>query len=405
MQGPAPSFPKRLKVDDDAIATQQIHGDVDFDPRSIPDQWQAAASAASTVNAATVRETTGTGGHTPPRFGFGGCLPAMADPAAFIQSNLFCCKVTQACRTCRSLFESHVNLVAASNPSMSTKKCRRAALVDARRDFGWTKKDLRSRMCIRSGYTETKDAGGWYRVEADAESKQMLRALRPRMEVATDTLHPTWRQLLAIVSEPSEPHFTGRPHDWVVFPCVTSEPVPLRSTYLARDPLFNFEHLGEPIIDVHGCAEDDPSCGKEQSDDPKLNACYCFPSLFGFPSRKGPSPVQVFRTSNGRNNGLQALAVGEFVGLVTRDLQDVDMLSSRGYQIWQGRLSNYTRFVNHSCRGNAQLQSFVWRNIEGIVLVSRGIGARQEVTADYFESYWRGQDKVCRCSESCCRYK
>jgi hypothetical protein len=317
--------------------------------------------------------------------------------------------------------------------------------MEACRDFGWTEKEMRNRMRIWNGYKEIKDAGGWvalvfagigiyrfckYRVGFDAESMQMLRSLRSRMEVAADTLHPNWRQLLAIVGEPSEPRFTGHPHDWAVFPCGASEPVSLRSTYLDRDPQFSFEHLDEPIIDVRAWGDDDPrwmpprmttfkaaavfpcrSCGQEQSDDAKVNACYCFPSLFGSPSRK-PPPVQVFRTANGRNNGLQALvsfdrgtAVGEFVGLVTKDLQDVDVLSSRGYQIWQGRQGNYTRFVNHSCRPNAQLQTFVWRNIERIELVSKGIAAGQEVTVDYSESYWQGLDKDCLCGESCCRYR
>ncbi|KAH6845725.1 SET domain-containing protein [Chaetomium sp. MPI-CAGE-AT-0009] len=475
MQVPARSFPKRMKVDDDAVATlreasldkfivgiwEQIYGGIDLDPQSILEQWQAAASAAGTADAPARAIYEHTTARTPSSFGI---LPATAGPAevsgSFNQSNSFCRRVTQASRTCRSIevvvqarwiehFESYVKTMASSNPSMSTKKCRKAALLEACRDFGWTEKDMRNRMRIWSGYKEIKDAGGWaalvfagmgiyrfckYRIGFDSDSMQTLQALRPRLEVAADTLHPNWRQLLAVVGgEPAEPRFAGHPHDWVVFPCGSSDPVPLRSTYLGRDPQFSFEHLDESVIDVRAWGGDDPrwvpppittagsgaafpcrSCGQEQSDDAKLNGCCCFPALFG--GARAASPVQVFRTSNGRNNGLQALtpfdrgmAVGEFVGLVTNGLQDVDVFNSstasRPYQIWQGRQGNYTRFVNHSCRPNAQFQSFVWMSTERIVLVSKGIGAGQEITVDYSESYWRGLDKECLCGESCCRYR
>ncbi|KAM7216253.1 histone-lysine N-methyltransferase [Rhypophila decipiens] len=460
MQVPARSFPKRSKVDNEVTLKEasldkftvgiweQIHGGVRLDPQSILEQDHTAATMANTGRN--------------PSFGL---LPAMAGladraevGASFNQSNAFCRRVTQASRTCRSIevivqarwiehFESYVSSIALSNPSMSTKKCRKAALLEACKDFGWTEKDMHNRMRIWSGYKELKDAGGWvaivfagigiyrfckYRISFDAGSMQSLRALRPRMEVAADTLHPNWRRLLAVVGEPSEPRFTGHPHDWVVIPCGL-EPVTLRSTYLGRNPLFSFEHLDESIVHVRAWGGDDPRwvlpptasacpeaaltcrrCGQKQSEDAKLNACYCFPSLFG--GTRAVSLVQVFQTSNGRNNGLQALvpfdrgtAVREFVGLVTKDLQDVGVLSSstssRPYQIWQGRQGNFTRFANHSCRPNAQFQSFVWMSVERIILVSRGIGYGDEITVDYSDSYWRGLDKECLCGESCCRYR
>ncbi|KAH8755403.1 hypothetical protein F5883DRAFT_178963 [Diaporthe sp. PMI_573] len=124
-------------------------------------------------------------------------------------------------------------------------------------------------------------------------------------------------------------------------------------------------------------------CQMEQDDDFKLNNCYCYPSLFGR-ARSRP-PVQVFNTSNGKRNGVQALvpfqrgtAIGEFVGLVTNGIQDSDVMVSSAvgqeqYQIWQGTQGNFTRFVNHSCNANAQFQSFVWRGTQMILYSSEPV--------------------------------
>lgn len=324
-----------------------------------------------------------------------------------------------------------------------------------------------------------------YRVGFTEQCMSALRRLRPRFEVAADTLHPDWRQLLTVIGEPAtvtERIYTGHPHDWVVSRS-GDRPVPLRSTYAQWDPDFRYEHIDESTVDEdawglvdprdHNDHHDDhrlllrrPSatsassshrqfkcavCGSPQHDDPAANECTCFPTLFGHgPGSRRPAPVQVFRTDDGRNNGLLACtpfergaAVGEFVGLVTRGLRDIDVMqgcassslsssssangSSSGdhhhhrgrvgdggggagagagvYQIWQGRQGNHTRFVNHSCRANAQFQRFAWRGAQRIVLVSRGIEAGHEVTADYSDEYWANLDKACLCGEACCRFK
>ncbi|KAF2176031.1 SET domain-containing protein [Zopfia rhizophila CBS 207.26] len=306
-------------------------------------------------------------------------------------------------------------------------------------------------MAIWRGYKEVKDAGGWaalvfagmglyrfckYRIGLDKDAMQSLRKLRARFEVAADTLHPNWRQLLSIIGEPSDLVYHGHPHDWVILES-GDDPLPLRNTYLQWDPSFSFEHIEESIVDkdVWGC--EDPrwipppnaaacnflrptceQCGEQQSDDPNENNCHCFPSLYGNGKRQ-PCPVQVFRTSNGRNNGLIALvpferghAIGEFTGLITAHLSNTDVMASLSpsapsttYQIYQGRLGNYTRFVNHSCKANAQFQRFAWLDTQRIVLVSRGIAAGEEITVQYGEAYWGGLDKDCLCEEACCRYR
>ncbi|PMB71400.1 SET domain-containing protein [Beauveria bassiana] len=372
----------------------------------------------------------------------------------FSHNNIVCRKVTQASRTYRSFevlvqarwienFDSYVEYLAVNSPSKSSAKCRKTALMEACQDFKWSEREIRNKMAIWKGYKDIKDAAGWaalvfsglglyrlakYRIGLDQKGFDTLRRLKLRIEVAADTLHPHWRKLLACIGESTDRLFTGHPHDWVVS-LSGSEPVPLRHTYVESDPFFTFEHLDGAIVDTEAWDGDDPRyispatvaapiaecrvCGQTQSNEPTNNHCYCFPSLFSGPRQ--PAMVQVFRTLDGRNNGLQALtpiqrggAIGEFLGLVTKDIEDLDVMKclteGRSYQIWQGRQGNFTRFINHSCNPNAQFQHFVWLSTERIILVSKGIAAGSEITVDYSESYWSGLNKRCLCGERCCRY-
>jgi ATP-dependent RNA helicase DDX49/DBP8 len=319
--------------------------------------------------------------------------------------------------------------------------------MEACQDFGWTEKELRNKMAIWKGYKEVKDAAGWaalvfagmgiyrfckYRVGFDQDAMRRLRNLRKRLEVAADTLHPHWRQLLTIVGESQALQYPGHAHDWVVFED-GSDPIHLRKTY-QQDPYFSFEHIDESVVDDSEWGCDDPRwmpqrdavakangsytcalCGQQQSDDPKLNSCFCFPSLFGCTARK-PPPVQIYRTPDGKNNGLVALtsfdrgaAIGELVGLITKGIRHLDVMegstSLGSYQIWQGRMGNYTRFVNHSCKANAQSSTFTWLDTQRVILVSKGVDAGSEITLDYGDKYWAGLDKACLCGEVCCRYR
>ncbi|KAB5578739.1 SET domain-containing protein [Coniochaeta sp. 2T2.1] len=467
MQIPDHSFPKRPKIHQEVVHRpqettlakfvagiwEQIHSGTQLDAHSILEYWP------KTTGAETMPLLDSDHRSVAFLSANGVACPSDAHNS-FNQINNLCRKITQASRTYRSVevivqarwvehFDSYVGSLAVTHPAMSATKRRRAALMEACNDFGWQEKEMRNKMAVWRGYKEIKDAGGWaalvfagmgiyrfckYRIGMNPESMQCLRRLRSRIEVAADTLHPSWRQLLVIVGEPPQRRFTGQSHDWVVFPD-GSDPVSLRSMYFAYDQLFSFEHLEEPLVDVNVWGCDDPrwvppldvvvagrtaldtcrKCEQDQSDDPKLKACHCFPSLFGGPAR-ALCPVQIFRTSDGRNNGLQALVafergatIGEFVGLVTNGMRDVDVMDSsaagRSFQIWQGRQGNYTRFVNHSCKPNAQFESFVWMSAQRIILVSKGVGAGEEITVDYSRSHWRGLDKQCLCGESCCRYK
>ena len=146
-----------------------------------------------------------------------------------------------------------------------------------------------------------------------------LSNLGPRFEVVADTLHPQWHDLLEFVEVATERKYTGHPHDWVVHKR-RGDPLPLASTYHQWDPNFAYEHICESITDKSMWGDCDPRrvgwgptytckvCEKIQSTSPEDNQCQCFPDLYGANARLS-YPVQVFRTDNGRNNGLVACCV------------------------------------------------------------------------------------------------
>lgn len=185
-------------------------------------------------------------------------------------------------------------------------------------------------------------------------------------------------------------------------------------TYRQWTPNFSYEHLDESIVDEEVWGLFDPRvvapatstlantcqvCDEQQSEDPRMNACSCFPNLYGS-IKAGFVPVQVYRTPNGKNNGLLACcpfergsAVGEFVGSITSGLANLDVMVGQteraSYQVWQGKQGNHTRFVNHSCQPNGQFERFTWLGTQRIVLVSKGIEAGDEITVDYSDTYWK----------------
>ncbi|OAG23378.1 DEAD-domain-containing protein [Alternaria alternata] len=444
MQVDSRSFPKRKKVASDKFVFQPSTLD-----KLIIGIWEQFQVSPNGSSMGVVRQTQ-------TEEPSAAITTSNTKSESFSQMNVFCRKVTQASRVCRSiemivqarwveLFEEQVQYRSQSRPDLSTTKHRKAVFMEACQDFDWSEKELRNKMAIWRGYKEVKDAAGWaalvfagmgiyrfckYRVGFDKDAMRRLRNLRKRLEVAADTLHPHWRQLLSIVGESQTLEYPGHPHDWVVFED-GSDPVPLRQTYQLHDPYFAFEHIDESIIDesVWGC--EDPRwtpqsnavarpggvyicalCNEPQSDNPQDNSCFCFPTLFGCVKRK-PPPVQIVRTPDGRNNGLVALtsfdrgtAVGELVGLITNGVRHLDVLDSStplaNYQIWQGRAGNFTRFINHSCKPNSQSSTFTWLDTQRVVLVSKGIDAGKEITLDYGDKYWAGLDKSCLCGESCC---
>ncbi|KAL2814693.1 SET domain protein [Aspergillus cavernicola] len=369
----------------------------------------------------------------------------------FREINTLCLKYYNQSQSSRALemivqaywiecFEARVAAIRLEKPSLSTTDARMMALKEACVVLDWKEKDLRNRMAIWRGYKEIKDAGGWaslifassglyrfckYRTGFSEGLSTRLRHIRSSLEVAADTLHPGWRALLQVIKQDTSYIYHGHPHEWVTVS--EGEAVPLASTYehLQLPNGFQYRFINECVLDPAVFGTDDPRrvpqidpeicpvCKERQSDEIEKNQCMCFPVLFG--GVQGPVPVQLFRTANGKNNGVVArynfdrgTVIGEFTGLITNGIEGVDVMvggsRSRAYQIFQGQMGNFTRFINHSCQPNSQFQRFYWRGVECIIVVSRGIAAGSEITVDYSDHYWRQLNKKCLCGESCCRF-
>lgn len=188
-----------------------------------------------------------------------------------------------------------------------------------------------SLRAIWRGYQEIRNAGGWvclafagpgiyrlckYRAEFGLHLASRLGRFKASLLVAADTIHPQWRKLLEIVGIFSPIEYHGHPHDWVI--CDGALPVSLKSTYAQWNPNFRFTHLTESRLNTDMWKDQDPrgtrrstifcnECGYCQSDNPMVNECRCYPELYG--GQKTLPAVQVFRTSEGKNNGLLARQV------------------------------------------------------------------------------------------------
>ncbi|PYI09260.1 SET domain protein [Aspergillus sclerotiicarbonarius CBS 121057] len=388
-------------------------------------------------------------------------LPCIPEPSTDIRTgvsvevfreiNTLCLKYYNQSQSYRALemifqaywiecFEARVAVIRLEKPSLLTTDARMMVLKEACVVLGWKEKDLRNRMAIWRGYKEIKDAGGWvslifastgiyrfckYRTGFGDGLSTLLRNIRCSLEVAADTLHPGWRDLLQVVKQDTSNVYHGHPHEWVTV--LDSAAVPLASTYehLQLPGGFQYRFVDECVLDAAVFGTEDPRrvpeidpdmcpvCKERQSDEIEKSQCLCFPALFG--GVRNPVPVQLFRTATGKNNGVIArcnfdrgTAIGQFTGLITNGIKGVDVMvgGSRGktYQIFQGQMGNFTRFINHSCRPNSQFQRFCWRGMERIIVVSRGIAAGNEITVDYSDHYWDQLNKKCLCGEPCCRF-
>ena len=378
--------------------------------------------------------------------------PSFSVSLDFADVSRRCRTLTGVSRTTRSIevmmqahwldcYYARINMLKDQRPDLRPHEHKKLVMTEACTNFEWSEKNLRNRMAIWKGYREIKHAAGWaalafagpgiyrfckYRIGFDQDAISKLQTLQARFEVAADTIQPQWRQTLTLVGVSNQRVYHGHPHDWVVGK--RKDPVPLAWTYRESDPSFSFSHIETSIIDPDAFGSYDPRrvasgphflcalCSKPQSDKPEKNECECFGDLFS-PNARLLCPVQVFSTEDGRNNGLIACCsfergapIGEFVGIVTKELEDVDVMQCQGaaettYQIWQGRTGNFTKFINHSCLPNCQFQLFVWLGLQRTIVVSKGVAAGQELTVDYSDGYWQRLQKTCLCKQAACRYR
>ena len=186
-----------------------LYASIKLDPTEVIEQWQAL-EASGQPRLLTENETSlATRGRT-------------AAQGVFTRMNVLTRKVSQTSRTCRSLevivqahwIQCFDDRVLELTSSMPREKAKKQTIAEACMDFSWTEKELRNKMGIWRGYFEIKESGGWaalvfagaglyrfckYRGELTKETFDTLGKLRHRFEVAADTLHPRWRQLLGIV--------------------------------------------------------------------------------------------------------------------------------------------------------------------------------------------------------------
>ncbi|KAA8912747.1 SET domain protein [Sphaerosporella brunnea] len=339
-----------------------------------------------------------------------------------------------------SFFNARIEAIGEENRFNPDVENRMAALNEAAAAFCCSEKEMRNKLAIWQGYARIQAAGGWaalifaedgiytickYRVGFNDSLFSQLLTLRTAFEIAADTVHPSWRQLLKIIpggDTASAPLYTGHPHQWTLGRA--GAPVPLSESYpwirqyiLIETSVVDTEKWGigfDPrrtvLAETYECAE----CGQIQDDSPERNKCRCFSYVYG--GVKMSPPVQIFDTdAAGKANGLVArwdfppgTAIGEFVGVITKGKKEEDVMEGgfgdAKYQISQAKMGNFTRFINHSCRPNCQFERFVWMGLERIVVVSRGVKSGCEITSDYSRVYWDGLKKICRCGEPCCRY-
>ncbi|KAK2867785.1 hypothetical protein FQN49_003476 [Arthroderma sp. PD_2] len=334
-------------------------------------------------------------------------------------------------------YEARIATLKIEKPLKSMGDINMEALKEACDTFNWSEKELRNKLAIWRGYRDIKNAGGWvslifassgvyrfckYRTGFNQAFGTRLSQLRSSFELAADTLHPEWRQLLNIISQDSSLVYTGHPHQWATRN--GEDALPLYLTY-PHIPNFGYEFIKESVLDRDAFGTEDPrrtpgikpdrchDCGQYQSNNVERNRCSCFPTLYGNPTSH--PPIQIFQTSNGKNNGVvsrcgfeRGAAIGEFIGYITRGIAGVDVMAAgspaQPYQIFQGEIGNFTRFINHSCRPNCQFQKFYWLGMERVIVVSRGVSVGAELTVDYSDRYWEQLDKECLCGEESCRY-
>jgi ATP-dependent RNA helicase DDX49/DBP8 len=121
---------------------EQVHGSINLDPKAIFEQFQVVPSGATMDLVRQAQQVDGT------------AMTVLSNTAtticdSFSQMNVFCRKVTQASRVCRSiemivqarwteLFDNQVQYRIQTDSKLSTTKHKKAVFMEACQDFGWS---------------------------------------------------------------------------------------------------------------------------------------------------------------------------------------------------------------------------------------------------------------------------
>ena len=155
MQVETRNLPRRKKTVSDKFAFQpstldkliigiweQVHGSINLDPEAISEQFQVAPTGSTEMVPHAHLDMTAMEVHS---------TATSVTHNSFNEINVFCRRVTQASRVCRSiemivqarwteLFEDQVRLRATAFPELSGTKHRKAVFMEASQDFGWSGK-------------------------------------------------------------------------------------------------------------------------------------------------------------------------------------------------------------------------------------------------------------------------
>ncbi|KAK2800028.1 hypothetical protein FQN50_008267 [Emmonsiellopsis sp. PD_5] len=231
----------------------------------------------------------------------------VVDRETFRTINTICLKYSTFSQSARTLemivqaywvecYEARIAAIKLERPSKSITEVRMDAVKEACSTLQWKEKELRNKLSIWRGYREIKDAGGWaslafassgvyrfckYRTGFDESFISRLRQLKSSFEVAADTLHPEWCQLLQVIGQGSPPVYVGHPNEWVITNGEMA--MPLAATYPHIPGDFVYQFVEECVLDQDTFGAHDPrlvpdidpskcpECGQYQSDNVQTN--------------------------------------------------------------------------------------------------------------------------------------
>jgi len=128
---------------------EQIFSSINFNMSAVIDEWHEAQADQGLIMEGSSSANSPSGG---------GLIITRPPNRAFSQMSILCRKISQASRVSRALevvvqarwvehFDDRVQAILDERGHVSQTKAKMAALAEACRDFSWTEKELRNKMC------------------------------------------------------------------------------------------------------------------------------------------------------------------------------------------------------------------------------------------------------------------